>query len=744
MPKISAEGELTSVADGDLLAIVDVSDTTDGASGTTKKITKANLTAGLGGGTISGGVENRIVSINASEAIKDSGLGYGSLTYSLAAQPTIALDGATDDASALATLLSSWAADSIIDGSGGTLKLDSEVTISKALTFRNCRILRSHNGNTFDVTGGSLRLENVIETDSIAGTFVQVDAGVTFGTIKLANCETKRGRIIIAGNGGSVHISDCQIGDGTGEARISVAPTTTPDTIDKVHIVDNYVCANTDNTQDLIKLSGAVDRAIIMGNTTEGGPADGYDLDQGGRQLICVGNRSYNAGNSGFEVKQGSARHDSEVTEHVVFANNMAVDSGANGFSLRVQGYYSGLVAINPTTRGIFIDDDSGTGNIIVDGFEIREPTSHAIQVNTGAGSDNITICNGLIEQPTSASSLSAINVQQGSNVHIYENTFIDITGICVRFNNNTGTDSTGCVVRNNRFGMNDSGAKAIQIDANGWPGGVEQYGNKFLGTYNGTNFLADNGSGLVTRRDRNQTLAEKIRDLNASDLVALWVLDDSNAFSGTTAEAQDVDGYDTTHDGTYSAAGIMEGGYFLDGRPCPLFDAASHIDVYSATMNTVFGSLSSYTFGVCVRIASAEWSDATNRNVVYFSDATAQHIIEIQKRSTTDQLRFRTRAGGTEEAHNETMTAQEKRDWVWLHIVRDEPNDSVKYYINGSRVYSGSTVGTWGTPTLSSSFAVLGAVNTSSAAPFDGLISNAWLSSRVLDEVDIAYLSEL
>jgi hypothetical protein len=35
-------------ATGDLLAIVDVSDTTDAASGTTKKITTANLFAGLG------------------------------------------------------------------------------------------------------------------------------------------------------------------------------------------------------------------------------------------------------------------------------------------------------------------------------------------------------------------------------------------------------------------------------------------------------------------------------------------------------------------------------------------------------------------------------------------------------------------------------------------------------------------------------------------------------------------------
>lgn len=45
--QISALTALTTVADGDLLPIVDISDTTDAASGTTKKITKANLVVGL-------------------------------------------------------------------------------------------------------------------------------------------------------------------------------------------------------------------------------------------------------------------------------------------------------------------------------------------------------------------------------------------------------------------------------------------------------------------------------------------------------------------------------------------------------------------------------------------------------------------------------------------------------------------------------------------------------------------------
>jgi hypothetical protein len=49
--KISALTELAEApAAGDLFAVVDVSDTTDAASGTTKRITAANLGVGAGGG----------------------------------------------------------------------------------------------------------------------------------------------------------------------------------------------------------------------------------------------------------------------------------------------------------------------------------------------------------------------------------------------------------------------------------------------------------------------------------------------------------------------------------------------------------------------------------------------------------------------------------------------------------------------------------------------------------------------
>ena len=49
--KVTDLTALTSAADDDLVMIVDVSDTTGSAEGTSKKITKSNLDSGGGGGT---------------------------------------------------------------------------------------------------------------------------------------------------------------------------------------------------------------------------------------------------------------------------------------------------------------------------------------------------------------------------------------------------------------------------------------------------------------------------------------------------------------------------------------------------------------------------------------------------------------------------------------------------------------------------------------------------------------------
>lgn len=54
MAKLPSRSELTSLADGDLFHTVDVSDTTDDAGGTSKKITAANVKGYMGLGTMAG------------------------------------------------------------------------------------------------------------------------------------------------------------------------------------------------------------------------------------------------------------------------------------------------------------------------------------------------------------------------------------------------------------------------------------------------------------------------------------------------------------------------------------------------------------------------------------------------------------------------------------------------------------------------------------------------------------------
>lgn len=79
MPKFSDLVALTSLAVGDLFAVVDVSDTTQGPTGSTKKITTTNLIAGLlipvtsGGTGIAAGTSGGIPYFSGSTTIQSSG-----------------------------------------------------------------------------------------------------------------------------------------------------------------------------------------------------------------------------------------------------------------------------------------------------------------------------------------------------------------------------------------------------------------------------------------------------------------------------------------------------------------------------------------------------------------------------------------------------------------------------------------------------------------------------------------------
>lgn len=99
--KITDFTALTTVASGDFLPIVDISDTTDAATGTTKKITRANLVDGLatGTGSASGtntGDQTSIVGITGTMAEFDTAVSDGNIVYQSGALGTPASGTATN------------------------------------------------------------------------------------------------------------------------------------------------------------------------------------------------------------------------------------------------------------------------------------------------------------------------------------------------------------------------------------------------------------------------------------------------------------------------------------------------------------------------------------------------------------------------------------------------------------------------------------------------------------------------
>lgn len=149
--KISALTSLASGhATGDLLPIVDVSDTTQAASGTTKQTTLANLLANLPGPTNAVGISYTGQSLTGSNA---STLLNLATTWNTSGTPTAVKVNVTDTASNAASLLQDWqvggASQASIDKTGLlTLSGGSSVAakIKSTAQFRTGGIMIGYNG----------------------------------------------------------------------------------------------------------------------------------------------------------------------------------------------------------------------------------------------------------------------------------------------------------------------------------------------------------------------------------------------------------------------------------------------------------------------------------------------------------------------------------------------------------------------------------------------------------------------
>lgn len=205
MPKLTDKTELTSLSDSDLAHVVDVSDTTSGASGTSKKITFTNIFAQLlaAARTFSSSVTaTNFVSTGAANTVKEYSANSGSaITIDPANGETqyITLNAATP----VITFASAPAAGTskrikltlIQDGTGGRLP-----------TFANCIFLAT-GSSTATAINSAISSLTYFEAEAINGAWVVASANQNLGVTD--------GSVAAAGYIGQVITSSVAIGSAT-------------------------------------------------------------------------------------------------------------------------------------------------------------------------------------------------------------------------------------------------------------------------------------------------------------------------------------------------------------------------------------------------------------------------------------------------------------------------------------------------------------------------------------------------
>jgi hypothetical protein len=211
---------------------------------------------------------------------------------------------------------------------------------------------------------------------------------------------------------------------------------------------------------------------------------------------------------------------------------------------------------------------------------------------------------------------------------------------------------------------------------------------HKLQATVNGKNASSGGYDVQITKIHAvrsDQTYAEKVL---ATSPIGFWRL---NETSGTNAADSSGNGYD----GTYVSATINND-TGPDGQPCPTFDSLN--DEVNLDSPGGVGAAFDGTTGtamVWLKVSAAGvWTDGLNRKMLGIR-VDGSNYIEMLKTSANNTLRWRYRAGGT----NETVSkgSVTSTGWICTAITWDSGADKVRMFFNGVQEGADqSGLGTW------------------------------------------------
>lgn len=223
---------------------------------------------------------------------------------------------------------------------------------------------------------------------------------------------------------------------------------------------------------------------------------------------------------------------------------------------------------------------------------------------------------------------------------------------------------------------------------------------------------------------DRSQTYAQVIAGLAPGNLIGLWPM---NETSGTTVFDRSTQG----NNGAYRDVSMVNKSTFANNQPCPQWTPANsdYANMYTnALRDDWLWTKGSLAIWMKVR-ASSVWSDGATRNMYDFRTATTGNIVSCNHpAANNNRMVWTIRIGGVSRTPLFDTPAGTRNDWI-LNVVTwaDSANgDQAKVYYNDAQVSSTQTgFGAAGAGTLSSQYAIVGAVDNSTPAQFwDGYLA--------------------
>lgn len=221
------------------------------------------------------------------------------------------------------------------------------------------------------------------------------------------------------------------------------------------------------------------------------------------------------------------------------------------------------------------------------------------------------------------------------------------------------------------------------------------------------------------------------------SDLIGYWQL---NETSGTTAD----DASSQANDGTYANVTLDNApGPHGDNRNVPAFNgSSSSVKIHSSGLNSDFNG-NELSFAAWCKVDSGIWTDG-NLHFIVEIRVDDSNQLTIYKSDTNHRLYFLYKAGGTTRSYNHDFSPTGPSGWFHVAMVASSGGNFVKFYVDGSEVYSTGHGITW-SGTLDSNRCNVGSrQHTGPTYVWDGNLGDAALWKTPLSASEVALLAEV